>query len=237
MLATLLKDAFERITGARIYRNSMPRGTCLVHDIGKLAKGPLQEIWDVGAHQGETAVRFRQAFPKATIRSFEPIGTNFEELAKTSASLNAHHSYRLALGPRREKVKMQIRKASVLHSLNPELNKPESDDLGVEEAEVETVDHLSARMEIDHIDLLKLDVEGYESQVIEGCRSTIEQGKISFIYLETGLDDRFVPFEALVEQLAPFSIHPYAFYEQMAHWTGSQRLWYWNALFAKEDLL
>jgi hypothetical protein len=49
MLATLLKDAFERITGARIYRNSMPRGTCLVHDIGKLARKPLREIWYLNA--------------------------------------------------------------------------------------------------------------------------------------------------------------------------------------------
>jgi FkbM family methyltransferase len=224
--------------GIYLRRNSLPRGVLLKSDVFKLYKGEsLNLIWDVGAHRGETALNFRNAFPNAIIHSFEPIKENFRVLSKLSPSLSLHHPHQLALGPQPDTVKMCIRQASVLNSLNPALNKPEPDDRGEEEVKVDTVDRLLARWNIEHLDLLKLDVEGYESQVIEGCQSSLEAGKISFIYLETGLDDRFVPLEVLVEQLAPFSIHPYAFYEQSAHWTGNQRLWYWNALFAKEDLL
>ena len=220
-----------------MYGRSLPRGTCLFHDLGVLTRKNPTEIWDVGAHKGETALRFRQSYPSATIRSFEPIGKNYEELSASSANLGAHHAYRMALGAERERLGMRIRRASVLHSLTPNLNKPEPDDLGEEEVEVETVDDFRKDQEIERVHLLKLDVEGYETKVLEGARATLEAGQIDFIYLEVGLDDRFNSLGVLIEQHAPHSLHPYAFYEQTAHWSGNQRLWYWNALFAKNELL
>ena len=236
-LKNILKNAFERVTGARIYRRSLPRGTCLFHDLGLLAREGPTEIWDVGAHTGETALVFRHAYPTATIRSFEPIESNYKKLSRTSRRLGDHHAHHLALGAKRAKTAMRIRRASVLHSLSPELNKPEPDDLGEEEVKVETVDHFRAENEIDRVHLLKLDVEGYETKALEGARATLEAGRIDFIYLEIGLDDRFNTLGALVQQLAPYAMYPYAFYEQTAHWSGNQRLWYWNALFAKNELL
>mgnify|MGYP002864729080 CR=1 FL=1 len=232
-----LKQAFEGITGARIYRRSLPRGTCLFRDLSLLTREPPTEIWDVGAHMGETAIRFRRTFPTATLRSFEPIGKNYEELSAVSATLGAHHAHHIALGAKRERLCMRIRRASVLNSLTPDLNKPEQDDLGEEEVEVETVDHFRKDNEVEQIHLLKLDVEGYETQVLAGAQDSLQAGEIDFIYLEIGMDDRFNSLNSLVEQLAPYAMYPYAFYEQTAHWSGNQRLWYWNALFAKNELL
>ena len=44
-------------------------------------------------------------------------------------------------------------------------------------------------------------------------------------------------FESISNLLNPHRYLPYAFYEQTAHWTRKQSLWYWNTLFVKENLL
>jgi hypothetical protein len=80
-------------------------------------------------------------------------------------------------------------------------------------------------------------VEGYEPTVLEGASNCLANKCINFIYLETGLDLRFNSIETISKLLNPHGYLPYAFYEQTAHWTGKQSLWYWNTLFVKEDLL
>ena len=45
------------------------------------------------------------------------------------------------------------------------------------------------------VDLIKMDVEGFEHEVLQGAHESLISGKVNFIYLETGLDDRFVSFE------------------------------------------
>ena len=46
----MLKQIFEKITGAKILRNAMPRGAFMENDVNNLSKGPLHEVWDIGAH-------------------------------------------------------------------------------------------------------------------------------------------------------------------------------------------
>jgi len=102
---------------------------------------------------------------------------------------------------------------------------------------VKTIDYVIKKFKTASIDLLKIDVEGYEIQVLEGARKSLAEKKINFIYLETGLDDRFNSIQSLNDFLKPIGYLPYAFYEQTAHWTGTQNLWYWNTLFVQEELL
>ena len=100
-----------------------------------------------------------------------------------------------------------------------------------------TIDEFIRSKDIQVVDLIKMDVEGFEHEVLQGAHESLISGKVNFIYLETGLDDRFVSFESLIERLQKYSILPYGIYEQSPHWTGIQKLWYWNALFVKEELL
>ena len=64
------------------------------------------------------------------------------------------------------------------------------------------------------IDLLKIDVEGYEIKVLEGACKSLAEKKIRFIYLETGLDDRFNSIQSLIDFVKPLGYLPYAFYDQ-----------------------
>ena len=232
-----LKKKFEQLTGSKLYRNSLPRGTCLIHDIKRLSHAPIKKVWDVGAHQGETALYFAKKFPKSTIRSFEPVSSNYNLLIQNCRKLENLHAHNFALGEQNTKTKIFLQGASVIHSLRDDLNKPSTEDTKSEDIKVKTIDYVLNEFETTTIDLLKIDVEGYEIQVLEGARKSLTEKKINFIYLETGLDDRFNSIQSLNDFLKPIGYLPYAFYEQTAHWTGTQNLWYWNTLFVKEELL
>jgi FkbM family methyltransferase len=231
------KKCFELLTNSKLYRNSLPRGTNLTHDLKKLSLLPINEIWDVGAHKGETTRYFANEFPQANIRSFEPVSSNYNLLVQNCKKLENFQPHNFALGKENTQATIYLQGASVIHSLRHDLNKPSAKDSKSEDIEVKTIDHMLNEFKTASIDILKIDVEGYEIEVLEGaCRSLAEK-KINFIYLETGLDDRFNSIQALFDFLQPAGYLPYAFYEQTPHWTGKQNLWYWNTLFVKKELL
>ena len=232
-----IKNKLEQLTRSKLYRNSLPRGTSLTHDIQRLSSLPLKEIWDIGAHKGETTLYFANEFPKATVRSFEPVSSNYNLLLQHCEKLKRHYSYNFALGEENTKTKIILQSASVIHSLRDDLNKASALDTKSEDIKVKTIDYVMNDFKTYKIDLLKIDVEGYEIQVLEGARKSLAKKKINFIYLETGLDDRFNSIQSLINFLKPIGYMPYAFYEQTPHWTGKQNLWYWNTLFVKEELL
>ena len=125
----------------------------------------------------------------------------------------------------------------MIHALREDLNKPSSENERSEMIEQETVDSQFTRFQSKSIDLLKIDVEGYELQVLKGSTECLKNKKIQFIYLETGLDDRFNSIQSIIDALGPHGYLPFGIYEQTAHWTGTQNLWYWNTLFANEEIL
>ena len=187
--------------------------------------------------QGRNYSYLANEFPQATIKSFEPISGNYELLLQNCKKLENHHAHNIALGNENSKTKIYLQDASVIHSLRDDLNKPVAAYSKSEDIEVKTIDYLIQNFSIKNIDLLKIDVEGYEREVLEGASKCLESKCINFICLETGLDLRFNSIEIISKLLNPYGYLPYAFYEQTAHWTGKQNLWYWNTLFVKEDLL
>lgn len=232
-----LKAQFEKFTSSKVYRNSLPKGTDLCHDLRKLSPLSFKEIWDVGAHRGETTLYFANEFPQATIRSFEPVGSNYNSLVQNCKKLDNFYPHNFALGKENTQTKIYLQGASVIHSLRDDLNKPSVDNNLSENIEIKTIDQIVNESKSTSIDLLKIDVEGYEIKVLEGACKSLAEKNINFIYLETGLDNRFNSIQALLNILQPVGYLPYAFYEQTPHWTGKQNLWYWNTLFVKEELL
>ena len=233
----MVKNLVEKFTGAKIFRNSLPRGVSLSHDLGILYPDEIKLIWDVGAHQGESTLAFAKEFPNAFINSFEPVSENYERLIENCTHLKNQSSHKLAFGDSKKELKLFLQEASVIHSLRDDLNIPKGDDQESQLIRQDTVDSFLSMSNSPKIDLLKIDVEGYELSVLKGASDCLAERRINFIYLETGLDTRFNTLETIVSKLNPYGFFPYAFYEQNAHWSGKQNLWYWNTLFVKENLL
>lgn len=137
-------------------------------------------IFDVGAHKGESVLFFKHIYPTASIYSFEPEPSNFEALslvARTHKSL----AFNLAIGDSDETVDFYRQSLSHLGGLVP-INKDSTDSLGyAAKAKNEKIKIRKIRLDtfvkennVVHIDVLKIDVQGFEVGVLQGSLEALK---------------------------------------------------------------
>ncbi|WP_300662176.1 FkbM family methyltransferase [Fluviicola sp.] len=140
-------------------------------------------ILDIGANIGEISLRFAQRYPQASIHGFEPFPDTFETL-KRNVSLNSFPNielHPLGLGSEQGKVFFEERSAG-----NPGMNRVTSDpEKSSREVAITTLDSFIQNLGDQHISLIKIDVEGYELEVLKGARNLIqEHHPVFFIELD-----------------------------------------------------
>jgi FkbM family methyltransferase len=202
-----------------------------VLDIGRLFN-PDDAILDIGANVGQSAIRFRAAFPSARIVSFEPIAATYAKLKQNTRGLNIE-THNVALGPEAKTETMFLTPFSETNSL---VRPPESDLLGSEQVKVTTLDQFVRENSIGPIGLLKIDAEGYDLKVIEGAIHTLAAGAVRFVLVEVGFhpeDERHPLFDKIRYALAPFGFRVFGIYNQSLEWTGAPSLRFANALFCR----
>jgi FkbM family methyltransferase len=143
-------------------------------------------IFDVGANKGQYASLLLKHFPDTSIYSFEPHPVSFSELDKIeSAKLK---KFNAALG--KENTKMQLfdyddDQGSQHASLNKEvITNIHSKNYKAIEVEVKTLDEFCLHNKIEEISFLKIDVEGFELDVLLGAKRMLENKKIGTIQFE-----------------------------------------------------
>lgn len=192
MIRNILTSALARLGYVLWKRDFLRYGVDIFLDVTRLSeawKRPLNVVFDVGANVGQTTRAMLDAFPEVKIYSFEPHPKVFASLASRipqgRVTLN-----NLALGAETGEVAFYEYAdggdASLRNSLVPNarstvqfgyISKPIT-------VQCVTLDQFCAAQEIDRIDLLKIDVEGFELSVLQGAREMLRNGKIGFIYLE-----------------------------------------------------
>jgi len=149
-------------------------------DLARLAAhNPLKTILDVGGNFGQTALRFAHAFPAAKIFTFEPIPTSFARLANATRSNRRIKGFNIALGDATGSVDMNLTSSAGTNSI-----KAVNASTGTIQVTVKRGDEVCESNGIDSIDLLKIDVEGYELQVLSGFSKMLNEGRIRFVYAE-----------------------------------------------------
>ena len=160
-------------------------------------------IFDVGANKGQSIERFNKLFSNKNIHSFEPIKFEFLNLKKRYASESSIHLNNIALGNKKEEKDFYINyhtgSSSFLKTRdNTEWLKLRSKQFKLKPEEflkdkkkikIDTLDNYCLEKKIDNIDIVKIDVQGYEDKFLEGCKQMIEKKKIKFIELEIILSD------------------------------------------------
>lgn len=144
-------------------------------------------IVDVGANKGQFAIASRYYSPSARVISFEPLPSAFKVLKKIFLSDPMVLSYCCGIGNKNSTTTIYISNSDDSSSLLPMGKKQESIfpgtyQVGTLEIEVKKLTEFIAVNEIPENSLLKIDVQGYEYEVLEGALPLLSSFK--FIYCE-----------------------------------------------------
>jgi FkbM family methyltransferase len=234
MVTQLLARFMIRILTSRDYsilRGGKPFGIDYIYDLQAIfRKHPFTLIVDVGANRGDTVRVFSQRFQTARIDAYEPFESTFAELSSNCKSLTNTRCFKAALGREAGELSVPVSRQSELNSLVVGLQSSE-DSVGMETIEVQTLDDIYANVEI--IDILKIDTEGFEMQVLSGATTLLSQARILAIFAEVTFidsDRRHTPFSTILEFLAKYGYYCVGVYDQSRFGSmGSEG--YANALF------
>jgi FkbM family methyltransferase len=140
-----------------------PRGKSWLYDAQRFAgHRNLNVVFDVGANIGQTTEAVLQYLPKARIYCFEPVSTTFNALVAHHGAKENVSCIRQALGAHRGTATIQLRQDSGYNSLLVTEVGSQYLTGAQENIEVNTIDLFCADQRIEQIDMLKMDVQGYE---------------------------------------------------------------------------
>jgi FkbM family methyltransferase len=153
--------------------------------------GPGAMILDVGANEGQYALEAATRLKPRAIYSFEPSSAAFSRLCKRVEETGYSQiimPQRTAVGERAgEAILHSSQAGATIGSLLP-LRTPyepfrERED---EPVAIITLDEFCRHYDIDNIDLLKIDVEGFEYKVLTGAEGLLRSRAIKNIQFEFG---------------------------------------------------
>jgi FkbM family methyltransferase len=177
-------------------------------DLARLtANDPLKTIFDVGGNFGQTATRFAVAYPGVAIYTFEPVPSSFEKLQKAIRGHASVKPFNIALGDQAGTGSINLTDSAGSNTLLENQSSHNSVDI-----KIDTVDAVARAQGVDTIDLLKIDVEGYELQVLKGAEGLLSQGRIRYVFAECVLaPDTESPHTSFFDLHAVLERHGFCF--------------------------
>lgn len=144
-------------------------------------------IIDGGAHRGDAAEAFFSMLPNAEIHCFEPDPDLSEELRRTFAGRPNIRVAQVALGESVGREHFNINVSRPTSSLLPSAIPPESE-LGalsrtVRQIEVDvlTIDAYCTERSLKRVDIIKLDLQGYDYKALCGARSILPEVSVVLV--------------------------------------------------------
>lgn len=187
-------------------------------------------IFDVGANVGQTAYGLIRYFPRAEIYCFEPALASFEKLK--SAYGQKVHCFQRAFGAASESRTLYVQGDSELNTFVR--NAPRHNaSVRAETVQVDTIDRFCEELGICAIDLLKMDVQGWELEVLRGANRMIDAHLVRYIYTEVGFRRADADMTHFLDLHAALEAKGYLFaglYENF-RWGDKKAVHFANALY------
>lgn len=159
-------------------------------------------VLDVGANVGQFAVACAKIFPGVAIHSFEPLPHCLEQLHRNVARLDRVHVYPVALGAGDGEVIMHVNShshSSSVLALGERHRRafPEAKEIQTIRVPMSTLDRELRSVSLESPVLLKLDVQGYEPQVLNGASETLR--RVDYVLLEASFRPMYEGEETFME--------------------------------------
>lgn len=145
-----------------------------------------KDIIDAGGYNGDTAFIFKDLFPESNIYVYEPLSVYLDILKKVAERINsvgggAVIPVHKGLGAKQERIDLSF-------------NSP------VENCEITTFD---ADYKGNNLGLIKMDTEGFESQILAGCAQMIRKYKPVLVIAIYHTPEDFFDMKAKLAELNP----------------------------------
>jgi len=155
----------------------------------------LRTVIDIGANRGQFALCIRRLYPAARIYSFEPLEKPARIWRETFAGDERAMLFNEAVAAESGTARMHVARWDVSSSLLPIANAQRENFPLSEEASQQSVSKvlLSDRIQPDAIEppaLLKLDVQGFELNALQGCALLLH--RFQFVYVEASFVELYV---------------------------------------------
>ncbi len=163
-------------------------GFDLEEDLIKMIRTETPTCFDIGANHGQTVDFLLQLFKKPDIYAFEPGTSAFNKLKKRKFPQNIQ-TYHKALGAENTSKEFINYNQPWLNSFLELEDKRDhyfkgTHVIGTENIEVITLDLFATENQINRIDYIKLDTQGYDFEVLKGAQQCLRRGMINVLQIE-----------------------------------------------------
>lgn len=235
-LGAALNRSAEAVLCSRFFplTRYFPYGHFWLYDVQRIrGSRSLGAVCDAGANVGQTVKDFLRYAPDADIYSFEPGPDAFSQLDRRFGQRKNVHVFNAALGANRSTMALQLREDSELNTLVAADTAATSAD-ATRIVDVTTLDDVAASHGLSHFDVLKMDVQGWEMEVLKGAAGLMAQQNLVFIFSE-------VAFRADQTEMQQFGeLHTYlerqgfvlcGFYDLLRYGPAKEFVFFANALY------
>lgn len=210
-----IKSAFRSNYFARSAREIFTRMGSLpdtpFHSISRnLRNCKVSTVLDIGANVGQFGIDIRRYGFQGQIVSYEPVKISFDKLSKVAKKYEPWKTFQLGLGALESEYIINVSGNSGLSSSLLQMNElhlenfPDSATVFQQDVNISTIDTQLDVLDLRPQDiLLKVDVQGFESEVLKGAGQSLS--KIPLCYLEVSIVPLYegeLPFLTILNQLS-----------------------------------
>ncbi|MFA6554503.1 MAG: FkbM family methyltransferase [Candidatus Paceibacterota bacterium] len=145
-------------------------------------------IFDVGANVGQTTQKYRKLFPKSKIFGFEPFKDVFKIYSNNTDGDKMTLRNNIALSNHTGTASFYSNECHYTNSLLPFDDKYSGKENLKSKSQIQiitnTLDNFCDKNNLNHINILKIDVQGGEMLVLEGAKEMLSKKAIDLIYSE-----------------------------------------------------
>lgn len=183
-----------------------------VEHLSVLSAFDCNTVIDIGANRGQFALVARKCFPNSRIISFEPLPGPAGLFRRVFANDMSVTLYESAIGPVKEDCGMHLSARDDSSSLLPISSLqseifPGTAEVGVVNVHVAPLSEFVGVEDIEGVALLKLDVQGFEMEALQGCESLLS--KFKWIYCECSFVELYAGQKLAADVIAWLAIRDF----------------------------
>ena len=180
---------------SKIWLKGMLSGIYATIELKELIKGikTPETIIDIGSNKGQFILLIEKIYPNKNIYSFEPIKEMINKQKKFFAYKNNIIFHNIALGSsttlKEFLITTRMDSSSFLKIVSDKNKSKNYDIVENRNIQINTLDNLLINEKISHPVLIKIDVQGYELEVLRGANNLLK--KTDYLLLEVSKNEMY----------------------------------------------